>query len=80
MAACSPACWPTRTAETVTILDANNKRTVLNRNELEELHESETSLMPEKLLDALSDQQIRDLFAFLSAEAAPPVATKTAGQ
>lgn len=53
------------TAETITLLDAKNKRTILNRADVEELRESTVSLMPEKLLDELTDQQIRDLIAYL---------------
>lgn len=52
----------------VTLLDAKNKRTVLNRADLEELRESPVSLMPEKLLDELSDQQIRDLMSWLQSD------------
>ena len=52
-------------AGTITLLDAKNKRTVLNRSDLEELNESPVSLMPEKLLDKLTDQQIRDLIAYI---------------
>ena len=52
-------------AETITLLDEKNKRTVLNRLDLEELTESPVSLMPEKLLDKLTDQQIRDLIAYI---------------
>jgi len=52
-------------AESVTLLDAKNQRTVLSRSDLEELRESTASLMPEKLLDQLTDQQIRDLLAYV---------------
>ncbi|MBP88268.1 MAG: dehydrogenase [Planctomycetaceae bacterium] len=55
-------------AETITLLDAKNKRTVLSRSDLEELRESIVSLMPEKLLDELTDQQIRDLLAYLQSD------------
>jgi putative membrane-bound dehydrogenase-like protein len=55
-------------AKTITLLDAKNKRTVLNRADLEELRESTVSLMPEKLLDQLSDQQIRDLLAYVQSD------------
>lgn len=55
-------------AETVTLLDAKNTRTVINRADLEDLVESPVSLMPDGLLDPLTEQQIRDLFAFLQAE------------
>jgi mono/diheme cytochrome c family protein len=41
---------------------------LLNRVDVEELRESTVSLMPEKLLDELSDQQIRDLLAYLQSD------------
>ena len=56
------------TAETVTLLDAKNNRTVLNRNDLDELRESPISLMPDNLLEPLTDQEIRDLFAYLQTD------------
>jgi putative membrane-bound dehydrogenase-like protein len=59
-------------AQTLTILDAKNKRTTLSRAELEELRESDASLMPDNLLDQLSEQQIRDLFAYLQSNADKP--------
>lgn len=58
--------------QTITILDAQNKRTALARNELDELRESNASLMPENLLDALAEQQIRDLFAYLQEDVRKP--------
>ena len=59
------------TDETVTLLDAKNVRTLLRREDLDELQESTVSLMPEKLLDELTEQQIRDLFAYLQSEGQP---------
>ena len=56
------------TADTITLVDSKNQRTVLRRSDLEELKESPVSLMPEKLLDDLTDQQIRDLVAYLQTE------------
>lgn len=55
-------------AESITLLDAKNQRTVLSRSNLEELRESTVSLMPEKLLDQLTDQQIRDLLAHVQSD------------
>ena len=52
----------------MTLLDAKNKRTVLNRNDLDELRESPISLMPDNLLEPLTDQEIRDLFAYLQTD------------
>ena len=42
------------------------------RDELDELRESNASLMPENLLDALAEQQIRDLFAYLQEDVGKP--------
>jgi putative membrane-bound dehydrogenase-like protein len=64
---------------TVTLLDAKNERLVLPRTNIESLTPSRQSLMPEKLLDELDDQQIRDLFAYLQSNAlssAPQPAAK----
>jgi putative heme-binding domain-containing protein len=51
--------------ETLTMLDAKNQRTVIKRTDVEELRASELSLMPENVLAPLSNQDIRDLFAYL---------------
>ena len=59
------------TPDKITLLDPENKRIVLNRADIEELKESTQSLMPEKLLDKLKDQEIRDLVAFIQADPAP---------
>ncbi len=50
---------------TITLLDAKNERVVVARQDLESLAPSRQSLMPEKLLDDLDEQQTRDLFAYL---------------
>ena len=49
----------------VTLVDAQNKRTTLPRDEIEELRELPTSIMPEDLLKPLSPQEVRDLFRYL---------------
>jgi putative heme-binding domain-containing protein len=56
------------TPTAVTLLDANNKRTVLNRAEIKELKTSSVSLMPDGLLDTLEPQQIRDLISYLQSD------------
>ena len=58
------------TPTTVTLLDANNQRTVLNRTEIKELKASAVSLMPEGLLDTLEPQQIRDLISYVQGDGA----------
>jgi putative heme-binding domain-containing protein len=50
---------------TITLVDAQNQRTVLNRAEVKEIAASSTSLMPEGLLEALTPQEVRDLFSYL---------------
>ena len=52
-------------AASVTILDAQNKRTRIQRDDIEELQEAEVSLMPEKILEGLTPQQLRDLFSYI---------------
>jgi putative heme-binding domain-containing protein len=52
-------------AASVTILDAKNQRIKVPRNEIESLEESEVSLMPERILETLTPQEIRDLFAYV---------------
>lgn len=52
-------------AQSVTLQPADGQPTVLLRSEIEELRLSKTSLMPDGLLGKLSEQQLRDLFAYL---------------
>ncbi len=49
----------------LTLLDAQNQRTVLNKADVKELNASSTSLMPEGLLETLEPKQVRDLFSYL---------------
>ncbi|MFM8471036.1 MAG: c-type cytochrome, partial [Limisphaerales bacterium] len=58
----------------VTLLDVSGNKTVLSRTNLKDMKASHTSLMPEGLLDAMTDQQVRDLFAYLMAS--PPAPKK----
>lgn len=53
------------TPTTVTLVDAKNERTVLARDRIDKMDPSAVSLMPEKLLDPLEDQEVRDLFSYL---------------
>lgn len=52
----------------LTLLDAQNQRTVLNRADAKEINASSTSLMPEGLLEALTPEQVRDLFSYLQSD------------
>ena len=51
----------------LTLLDAQNQRTVLARADIKDINASNISLMPEGLLEALTPQQVRDLFSYLQA-------------
>jgi putative membrane-bound dehydrogenase-like protein len=55
------------TPSAITLLDRNNTKHLLAREQIRELRESAVSLMPEGLLEALSPQQVIDLFAYLQA-------------
>ena len=58
----------------ITVVDAKNERTTLARSDIETLKASTESLMPEKILDDLDEQQIRDLLSYVQsriAETAP---------
>ena len=65
------------TPKTVTLLDEKNQRTVLDRQDIDTLKPSAQSLMPEKILDPLSDQDIRDLFSYLRSDMPKPQAAST---
>jgi putative heme-binding domain-containing protein len=52
----------------VTVLDAKGVRTPLRDTEVDAITSSDASLMPEGLLDTFSDQELRDLFAYLRSE------------
>ena len=61
------------TPTSVTLLDASNQRTILNRAEINKLKTSPVSLMPEGLLDTLEPQQIRDLISYVQSDGARSV-------
>ncbi|HKI32247.1 MAG TPA: PVC-type heme-binding CxxCH protein [Gemmataceae bacterium] len=52
----------------ITLLNDKNERTVIAREKIDDMSASAVSLMPEKILDPLSEQEIRDLFAYLQAD------------
>ncbi len=54
-----------QTPQSVTIEDGQEGRVVVPRSRIQRLQASAASRMPEGLLDSLSDEQVRDLFAYL---------------
>jgi putative membrane-bound dehydrogenase-like protein len=56
---------------TVTLVGAKGERVTISRNDIEVMHESTVSLMPENLLRSLKSQEVRDLFGYLQSERPP---------
>jgi len=56
-------------ADEVVLVDAKNQRATLARTEIERMQPSGQSLMPERLLETLSPQEVRDLFGYLQSDA-----------
>jgi len=56
------------TPKAITLLNEKNERTVLARDQVESLNASPVSLMPEKILDPLTNEEIRDLFSYLQSD------------
>ncbi len=54
---------------TLTLFDGNRQKTVIPRDTIEARRPSDVSLMPDGLLDKLSESQIRDLFRYLQSPA-----------
>lgn len=61
-----------RTEKTLTLQTAMDQ-VVIQRDEIEEMHESPVSMMPDNLLSGLSDEQIRDAIAYLMSPAQVPL-------
>ncbi len=56
----------------VNVIDNKPVKTAVSRKDIDEMLPSAISLMPDKLLDTLQYQEIRDLFAYLQSEAKAP--------
>ena len=54
-----------QTPQTVTLRDLAGQETLLSRADIEKLEASPVSLMPPALLTGMSDEELRDLFAYL---------------
>ncbi len=67
------------TPKTITILDAKNQRTVIAREEIDEMETSDLSLMPENVFEEVQEQDIRDLFAYLQTGTERPADRSLAG-
>ena len=56
--------------DTVTVLQADGTKTTLRKKDIDQQFSSLVSVMPEKLMDLLTKQEIADLFAFLESDPA----------
>lgn len=54
-----------RNESTITLVDSKGEKIIVANSEIEELHDSSVSLMPENLYLQLRPQELRDLFAYL---------------
>jgi len=55
----------------LTLVDGNRQKTTIPRDSVEAVKPSEVSLMPEGLLEKLTEPQIRDLFRYLQSQGVP---------
>jgi len=55
------------------VLQTANERVVVSREDIEAIKPSTISMMPEGMLERLSPQEVRDLFAYLASSAQVPL-------
>jgi putative membrane-bound dehydrogenase-like protein len=60
-----------QSAGAITLVNEKNERTVIPRTRIDTLAASPVSLMPDKVLDPYSDDDLRDLFTFLQGDGPP---------
>jgi putative heme-binding domain-containing protein len=56
------------------VIQTPTERIILPREDLESIKPTTTSIMPEGLLEPLSQQEVRDLFSYLASTSQVPVA------
>jgi len=61
------------TPQTRTLIDLQGKRIIIAREDIQQLKESDVSLMPERLLSTLKPIEVRDLFAYLRSNTTEPL-------
>ncbi len=60
-----------QTPTTVTLRGANNETTLVNRDDIDILQAMDKSIMPDGVVEKLSDADLRDLFAYVIARTPP---------
>ena len=66
--------------DAIVVLQANGTKTTIKKDDVEEIHHSKKSAMPEGLLNELSLEEIADLFAHLSTKPSSATAKKPSPQ
>ena len=69
-----------QTPAAVTLVDAKNQRTTIERSQVEVLRESDVSLMPDGLYKNLKPQELRDLFQYLKTAPVPKRKASSTGR
>ncbi|REK09832.1 MAG: dehydrogenase [Planctomycetota bacterium] len=66
-----------KNAVQITLVDAKQQKTTIPREDIKELQQTATSLMPERLLEQLEEQELRDLFSYLQSDGQVRSAART---
>jgi putative membrane-bound dehydrogenase-like protein len=61
-----------QTPDRLTLVDAKNERVTVKREDIDDMADSPSSLMPESLYREFNPDQLRDLFAYLQSERPAP--------
>jgi putative heme-binding domain-containing protein len=54
-----------QTTNQITVIESSTQKTIVPRSDIEEIRDSEKSVMPEDLYRKLSPSDLRDLFCYL---------------
>jgi putative membrane-bound dehydrogenase-like protein len=63
--------------EQITLVDAEQKKHAIPRDDIDDMQQAATSLMPERLLETLAEQELRDLFSYLQSDGQVRSAART---
>jgi putative membrane-bound dehydrogenase-like protein len=60
-----------RSPDSITLIDATQQKTIISKRDIKNEQALTLSIMPEQLLEGLTDQQLRDFTAYLQSEKPP---------
>ena len=61
-------------AQEITLVDTKGQKTTVPRGDIDDIRPSAQSIMPERLLETLKPQEVRDLFSYLESDGPAPTA------